>query len=40
MAPHETDDSAVIGRKVFLLTVVSALAFGLTAYFLISRTAS
>lgn len=37
MAHHDTD-AAAIGRKVFLITVVSALAFGLAAYFLISRT--
>lgn len=40
MAHHDIDDPAVIGRKVFLITVVSALAFGLTAYLLVSRTAS
>jgi hypothetical protein len=39
MAHHDADDaSTAIGRKVFLITVVSALAFGLAAYLLVSRT--
>jgi hypothetical protein len=38
MAQHDTDDPTAIGRKVFLITVVSALAFGLAAYLLVSRT--
>ena len=38
MAQHETDSSTAIGRKVFLITVASALAFGLAAYLLVSRT--
>jgi hypothetical protein len=38
MAHHETDSPTAIGRKVFLITVVSALAFGLAAYLLVSRT--
>ena len=32
--PHP--DPGVIGRRVFLITVVSALAFALTAYLLVS----
>jgi hypothetical protein len=38
MAHHDTDTSTAIGRKVFLITVLSALAFGLAAYLLVSRT--
>ena len=38
MGHHDTDAAAAIGRKVFLITVVSALAFGLAAYLLVSRT--
>ena len=38
MGHNDTDDAATaIGRTVFLITVVSALAFGLAAYLLISR---
>jgi hypothetical protein len=33
-APHP--DPVVIGRRVFLITVVSALAFALAAYLLVS----
>jgi len=35
---HHDTDASTIGRKVFLITVASALAFGLAAYLLISRT--
>jgi hypothetical protein len=38
MAQHDTDAATTLLRKVFLITVVSALAFGLAAYLLISRT--
>jgi hypothetical protein len=38
MAHHNTDAPTAIGRKVFLITVVSALAFGLAAYLLVSGT--
>ena len=33
-APHP--DPGVLGRRVFLITVVSALAFALAAYLLVS----
>jgi hypothetical protein len=33
-SPHP--DPVVIGRRVFLITVVSALAFALAAYLLVS----
>jgi hypothetical protein len=35
---HQDTDAAAIGRKVFLITVVSAIAFGLAAYLLVSGT--
>lgn len=38
MAHHDTDAATALGRKVFLITVVSALAFALAAYLLVSRT--
>jgi len=38
MEHHDTDSATAIGRKVFLIPVVSALAFGLAAYLLVSRT--
>jgi len=37
MAHHDTDAQTAIGRKVFLITVASALAFALAAYLLVSR---
>jgi hypothetical protein len=34
--PDAHPDPVVIGRRVFLITVVSALAFALAAYLLVS----
>jgi len=34
--PHPHPDPVVLGRRVFLMTVVSALAFALAAYLLVS----
>jgi hypothetical protein len=34
--PDSHPDPLVIGRRVFLITVVSALAFALAAYLLVS----
>jgi hypothetical protein len=33
---HDTPDPVAIGRLVYLITVVSAVAFALAAYWLIS----
>ena len=34
--PDHDPDPVVLGRRVFLITVVSALAFALAAYLLVS----
>ena len=36
MPRSDSQDPEVIGRRVFLITVVSALAFALAAYLLVS----